>query len=89
MQRVKFIPEHKPKNLKLVDETGGKTFALDMAAELGGIKGNYNTITISPSSGFVDILNSLSSRIAYSIGMGIGNNLKNGTDNNFKIPSIY
>ena len=44
------------KNLKLVDETGGKTFALDLAAELGGIKGNYNTITISPSSGFADIL---------------------------------
>jgi len=77
------------KNLKLVDEIGGKTFALDLAAELGGIKGNYNTITISPSSGFVDILNNLSSRIAYSIGMGIGNNLQNGTDNNFKIPSIY
>jgi protease IV len=77
------------KNLKLVDETGGKTFALDLTAEMGGIKGNYNTITISPSSGIADIFNSLSARIAYSIGMGIGNNLQNGTDNNFKIPSIY
>lgn len=77
------------KDLKLIDETGGKTQALDIAANLGGIKGSYNTITISPSSGLVDILNSLSSRIAYSIGMGIGNNLENGTDNNFKIPSIY
>ncbi len=77
------------KDLKLIDETGGKNRALDMAAELGGIKGSYNTINISPSSGLADILNSLSSRIAYSIGMGIGNNLQNGTDNNFKIPSIY
>jgi protease-4 len=77
------------KDLKLIDETGGKTHALDIAAELGGIKGNYNTITISSSSGFEDILNGLSSRIAYAIGMGIGNNLENGTDNNFKIPSIY
>jgi protease IV len=77
------------KDLKLIDETGGKTRALDIAAELGGIKGSYNTITISPSSGLVDVLNGLSSRIAYAIGMGIGNNLENGTDNNFKIPSIY
>jgi protease-4 len=77
------------KDLKLIDETGGKTRALDIAADLGGIKGSYNTITISPSSGIVDILNGLSSQIAYAIGMGIGNNLENGTDNNFKIPSIY
>ncbi len=66
-----------------------KLSALDMAAKLGGIKGSYNTITISPSSGILDILNNLSSKIAYSIGMGIGNNLENGTNNNFKLPSIY
>jgi protease-4 len=77
------------KDLKLVDETGGEKSATDMAAKLGGITGSYNTVTISPSSGILDILNSLSSRIAYSIGMGIGNNLQNGTNNNFKIPSIY
>jgi len=77
------------KDLKLVDETGGEKSATDMAAKLGGITGSYNTVTISPSSGILDILNSLSSRIAYSIGMGIGNNLQNDTNNNFKIPSIY
>ena len=77
------------KDVKLVDGTGGKTSALDMAAKLGGIKGNYNVITISPSSGILNILNNLSSRIAYSIGMGIGNNLENGTINNFNLPSIY
>ena len=77
------------KDVKLVDGTGGKTSALDMAAKLGGIKGNYNVITISPSSGILNILNNLSSRIAYSIGMGIGNNLENGTSNNFNLPSIY
>ncbi len=77
------------KDIKLVDGTGGKTSALNMAAKLGGIKGNYNVITISPSSGILNILNNLSSRIAYSIGMGIGNNLENGTSNNFNLPSIY
>ncbi len=77
------------KDLKLVDETGGKTSALKTAAKLGGIKGSFNIITINPSSGILNILNNLSSRIAYSIGMGIGNNLQNGTNNNFKIPSIY
>ena len=77
------------KDLKLVDDTGGEKQALNAAAQLGGIKGTYNTVNINPSSGILDILNSMSSRIAYSIGMGIGNNLKNGTDNNFKLPSIY
>jgi protease IV len=77
------------KDLKLVDETGGKTSALKTAAKLGGIKGSFNVITINPSSGILNLLNNLSSRIAYSIGMGIGNNLQNGTNNNFKIPSIY
>lgn len=77
------------KDLKLVDETGGQKRALDLAAELGGIKGKYNTITISTTSGLADLLNSLSSRIGYAIGMGISNNLQNGTGNNFKIPSIY
>ena len=77
------------KDLKLVDDTGGKTHALDIAAKLGGIKGSYNTVTISTTSGLLDLLNSLSSKIAYSIGLGIGNNLKNGTDNNVNMPSIY
>ncbi len=84
------------KDLKLVDETGSEKSATDIAAKLGGITGSYNTITISPSSSILDILNSLSSRIAYSIGMGIGNNLQNGTNNNiqnngtknFNIPQI-
>ncbi|WP_048190168.1 signal peptide peptidase SppA [Methanobacterium sp. SMA-27] len=77
------------KDLKLVDDTGGKTHALDIAAKLGGIKGSYNTVTISTTSGLLDLLNSLSSKIAYSIGLGIGNNLKNGTENNVNMPSIY
>ncbi|UTB31948.1 MAG: signal peptide peptidase SppA [Methanobacterium sp. ERen5] len=77
------------KNLKLVNDTGGEKQALDATAKLGGITGSYNTIDINPSSGLLDILNSMSSRIAYSIGLGIGNNLKNGTDNDLKLPSIY
>lgn len=77
------------KDLKLVDETGGKKRALDLAAKLGGIKGKYSTTTISTTSGLADLLNSLSSRIGYAIGMGIGSNLQNGTNDNFKIPSIY
>jgi protease-4 len=77
------------KNLKLVNDTGGEKQALDAAAKLGGITGSYNTMDISTSSGLLDILNSMSSRIAYSIGLGIGNNLKNGTNNDLKLPSIY
>ncbi len=86
------------KNLKLVDETGGKTVALDDAAKLGGIKGSYNIITITPTSGLLNVLSNFSSKIAYSIGMGIGKNLENNTNNNlkvpvtnnnFKLPSIY
>jgi protease-4 len=75
------------KNLKLVDETGGKTDALDQTAKLGGINGSYNVITISPSNSISDILNSFSSHIAYSIGMGIGKNLENITNSNIKVPS--
>lgn len=74
------------KNLKLVDETGGKTVALDEAAKLGGIKGSYNVITISPTSDFLNVLNNFSSKIAYSIGMGIGKDLENSTNNNLKVP---
>jgi protease IV len=86
------------KNLKLVDETGGKTVALDEAAKLGGIKGSYNIITITPTSDLLNVLSNFSSKIAYSIGMGIGKNLENNTNNNlkvpvtnnnFKLPSIY
>lgn len=76
------------KELKLVDDIGGKSHALDIAAKLGGIKGNYNIITIS-TSGLLDLFNSLSSKIAYSIGLGIGNNLKNNTNNNIDMPMIY
>ncbi len=75
------------KDLKLVDETGGKTYALDQAAKLGGINGSYNVITITPSNSITDILNSFSSRIAYSIGMGIGKNLENISNSNIKVPS--
>ena len=75
------------KNLKLVDETGGEKVALDEAAKLGGIKGTYNVITISPTSNFINVLNNFSSKIAYTIGMGIGNSLQNSTNNNLKVPS--
>ena len=72
--------------LKLVDETGGKTVALDEAAKLGGIKGSYNVITISPTSNLLNVINNFSSMIAYSVGMGIGKNLENSTNNNLKVP---
>jgi protease IV len=75
------------KNLKLVDETGGEKVALDEAAKLGGIKGTYNVITISPTTDLLNVLNNFSSKIAYSIGMGIGNSLQNSTTNNLKVPS--
>jgi protease-4 len=75
------------KNLKLVDETGGKTVALNEAAKLGGIKGSYNVITITPTTDLLNVIDNISSKIAYSIGMGIGKNLENSTNNNLKVPS--
>ncbi len=60
------------KELKLIDETGGKDQALDMAAKLGGIEGTYQIVTMTSPQSFEDILSSLSSKIGYSMGKGIG-----------------
>lgn len=65
------------KDLKLVDENGGKDQAMDIAAKLGGIHGSYKIITMNPSQSFEDILSSLSSKIGYSMGKGIGNIIQN------------
>lgn len=67
------------KKLKLIDEIGGKDQALDIAAKLGGIHGPYKVITMKSSQSFSDILNTLSSKIGYSIGKGIGSLLEEDT----------
>jgi len=66
------------KDLKLVDETGSRDHALKLAARLGGIKGQYKVITINPPQSFEDILNSLSTNFAYSLGKGIGSFMQKG-----------
>ena len=65
------------KELKLVDENGGKDQALDTAAKLGGIKGSYQVVTMTQPQSFGDILNGLSSKIGYSVGKGIGSIISN------------
>ena len=51
------------KDLKLIDEVGGKDEALDLAARLGGIPGSYKVVTMSSPQSFDDILSSLSSKL--------------------------
>jgi len=70
------------KELKLIDENGGKDQALDVAAKLGGIEGSYQVVTMTSPQSFEDILSGLSSKIGYSVGKGLGSimesdNLKN------------
>lgn len=67
------------KNIKLIDDVGGEQHALDVAAQLGGIKGEYNVIYISNSNPLMDIINSLISSASYSLGKGIGNYMPNGS----------
>jgi protease-4 len=64
------------KDLKLIDEIGGKDEALDLAARLGGIPGSYKVVTMSSPQSFDDILSSLSSKLGYSIGKGMGSLLE-------------
>ncbi|HML04388.1 MAG TPA: S49 family peptidase, partial [Methanobacterium sp.] len=70
------------KELKLIDETGGKDQALDLAAKLGGIDGSYDIKTMTQPETVDGILSNLSSKLGYSFGKGIGSmlesdNLKN------------
>ncbi len=64
------------KDLKLINETGSKEQALDIAAKLGGIYGSYKVVTMTSPQSFNDILSSVSSKIGYSIGKGIGSTVE-------------
>lgn len=66
------------KDLKLVDETGGKKQALDLAARLGGLSDSYRVVTMTPSQDLEDVLNSLSTNAAYALGKGIGSFMEEG-----------
>ncbi|MEN6330274.1 MAG: signal peptide peptidase SppA [Methanobacteriaceae archaeon] len=66
------------KDLKLVDETGGKKQALDLAAQLGGLSDSYRVVTITPSQDLEDVINSLSTNAAYALGKGIGSFMEKG-----------
>jgi len=70
------------KDLKLIDEIGGKDQALDIAAKLGGIDGSYKVVTMTSPQSFDDILSSVSSKIGYSIGKGMGSLLEDSTIQN-------
>ncbi len=72
------------KTLKLIDENGGKDQALDIAAKLGGLDDSYEVITVSQPQSIEDILSSLSSKLGYSIGKGIGNMIQNENLQNLK-----
>lgn len=65
------------KELKLIDETGGKDQALDLAAKLGGIQGSYKIVTMTQPQSIEDILSGLSSKIGYSFGKGVGSMIQN------------
>ncbi|ADL58792.1 signal peptide peptidase SppA [Methanothermobacter marburgensis] len=47
---------------RLVDYTGGRDYAVDVAAKLAGLK-NYDTVTLEPPGGFVKILSSMFSKL--------------------------
>ncbi|MDO5836056.1 MAG: signal peptide peptidase SppA [Methanobacterium sp.] len=67
------------KELKLVDETGDREKAIESAARLGGIKGEYEVVTITPTETLADILKGYSTNFAYALGKGIGSLLKEGS----------
>ena len=67
------------KELKLVDETGDREKAIESAARLGGIKGEYEVVTITPTETLADILKGYSTNFAYAMGKGIGSLLKEGS----------
>jgi protease-4 len=67
------------KDLKLIDETGGRDQALKLAAELGNITGSYNVVTITPPESMTDILDVITNKLAYSFGKGIGSFLGQGS----------
>ena len=60
------------KKLKLIDETGDRDDAIDSAAKLGGIEGDYNIVTITPAETLSDIITGYSTNFAYYLGKGIG-----------------
>lgn len=59
-------------NIKLVDSLGGKDDAIKEAANMAGIGNSYYVTTLSPPSTFERILNSITSQLGYSMGLGLG-----------------
>ncbi len=78
----KIYTGNQAKTIKLIDNIGNKEQALDAAAKLGGIEGEYNIVTMAKPQSFEDILSSFSSKIGYSIGKGIGSLLDESTIKN-------
>ncbi len=70
------------KDLKLVDETGDREKAIESAARLGGIQGNYDVVTITPTETLSDIIKGYSASFAYALGKGIGSLLNEGSVEN-------
>lgn len=70
------------KSLGLVDVLGGKDEAIIEAKELGGIK-DENIIEYKTKKGLLDLLESISSKAFFNVGLGIGSELKQNKE--FKI----
>lgn len=67
----KIYTGRQAKEIKLIDELGNKKHALDLAAQLGGIRGRYQVITIKPPQTLETLLNSITMKSSYYLGRGI------------------
>ncbi len=77
----KIYTGRQAKNLKLVDDLGGKDDALDIAAHLAGLK-DYKVVSFAPRTTLESLLSSIGTKIGYALGMGIGENMDQGTIQN-------
>ncbi|QUH22876.1 signal peptide peptidase SppA [Methanobacterium alkalithermotolerans] len=77
----KIYTGRQAKNLKLVDDLGGKDEALDIAAHLAGIK-DYTVVSFAPRTTLESLLSSIGTKIGYALGMGIGENMNQETIQN-------
>jgi len=55
----------------LVDVLGGRSTAIEIAAELGGIEGTPGIVETRPKKNLVDLLSEMSTHMGYGIGKGI------------------
>jgi len=59
------------KELGLVDVLGGRSTAVEIAGELGGIDGSPGLVEVRPKRSLMDLLSQMSTNLGYGIGRGI------------------